>query len=87
MTFCLTERQLQYNDDVLEIEVSFQKQFKIHFNSNENKYQNIAFCYANDVHVLHHENYNVVSIFNILKPSFYKYPMTVALPYRSPNSY
>ena len=85
MTFCLTERQLQYNDDVLEIEVSFQKQFKIHFNSNENKYQNIAFCYANDV--LHHEDYNVVSTFNILKPSFYKNPIRETLLYRSPNLY
>ena len=56
MTFCLTETQLQYNDDVSEAEVSFQKQFKIHFNSSENKYQNIAFCYSSDVHVLHHED-------------------------------
>ena len=87
MTFSLTETQLQYNDDISEIEVSFQKQFKIHFNSSKNKYQNTAFCYANDVHVLLHENYNVVSIFNILKPSFQKYPITVALLYRSPNSY
>ena len=76
---------MHYNDDVKEIEASFQKQFKIHFSADENKYQSIAFCYSNDVHILDHEDYNAVSVFDILKPSFYKSHITVALLYCSPS--
>ena len=40
----LTETQL-LDEDTSVIESRFQKDFKIHFNLNENKHESIAFCY------------------------------------------
>ena len=80
---CLTETQLQIDEDTSVIESRFQEHFKIHFNSNENKYRCIAFCYSNRVSVLDH---NAISIIAITKPQFYEYQITIALVFRSPNS-
>ena len=80
-----TETQLQIDEDTSVIESRFQEHFKIHFNSNENKYRSIAFCYSNRVSVLDHEDHNTISIIAVTKPQFYEYPITIAL-YRSTNS-
>ena len=82
---CLTETQLQIGEDTSVIESRFQEHFKIHFNSNENRYRSIAFCYSNRVSILDHEDHNAISIIVITKPQFYEYPITIALVYRSPN--
>ena len=74
---------MQIDEDTSVIESRFQEHFKIHFNSNENKYRCIAFCYSNRVSVLDH---NAISIIAITKPQFYEYQITIALVYRSPNS-
>ena len=63
-----------------------QEHFKIYFNSNENKYRSIAFCYSNFVSLLTYEDHNGISIFTVTKSQFYEYPITVALVYRSPNT-
>ena len=83
---CLTETQLQIDEDTSVIESRFHEHFKVHFNSNENKYRSIAFCYSNRVSVLDHKDHNDISIIAITKPQFYEYSITVALVYRSPNS-
>ena len=81
-----TETQLQKDEDTSVIESRFQEHFKIHFNSNENKYRSIAFCYSNRVSVLDHEDHNTISMIAVTKPQFYEYPITIALVYRSTNS-
>ena len=78
---CLTETQLQIDEDTSYIESSLQKHFKIHFNSNENKYRSIAFCHSNFVSLLTYEDHNGISILTVTKPKFYEYPITVALVY------
>ena len=83
---CLTETQLQIDEDTSVIESRFQDHFKMHFNSNEDKYRSTAFCYSNRVSVLDHEDHNVISIIAITKPQFYEYPTTIVLVYLSPNS-
>ena len=84
---CLTETQLQIGEDTSVIESRFQEYFKIHFNSNENRYLLFkSFCYSNLVSILDHEDHNAISIIVINKPQFYEYPITIALVYRSPNS-
>ena len=55
---CLTETQLQIDEDTLYIESSLQEHFKIHFNSNENKYRSTAFCYSDFVSLLTYEDHN-----------------------------
>ena len=82
---CLTETQLQIGEDNSVIESRFQEYFKIHFNSNENRYRSIAFCYSDRVSVLDHEDHNAISIIVITKPQFYVYLITIALVYLSPN--
>ena len=82
---CLTESQLQTDEDTSVIESRFQEHFKIHFNSNENKYRNITFCYSNRVSVLDHEDHNAITVIVITKSQFYEYPIAIALVYRSPN--
>ena len=81
-----TETQLQKDEDTSVIESRFQEHFKIHFNSNENKYRSFAFCYSNRVSVLDHEDHNTISMIAVTKPQFYEYPITIALVYRSTNS-
>ena len=83
---CLTETQLQIDDDTSVIKSRFQEHFKMHFNSNENKCRSIAFCYSNRVSVLDHEDHNAISIIAITTPQFHEYPNTIALVYRPPNS-
>ena len=83
---CLTETQWQIDEDTSYIELSLQEHFKIHFNSNENKYWSIAFCYSNFVSLLSYEDHNGISILTVTKPKFYEYPIIVALVYRSPNT-
>ena len=83
---CLTETQLQIDDDTSVVKSRFQEHFKMHFNSNKNNYRSIAFCYSNRVFVLDHKDHNAISIIAITKPQFYEYPITIALVYRSPNN-
>ena len=77
---------MQIDKDTSFTESRFQEHFKLHFNSTENKYRSIAFCYLNRVSVLGHEDHNAISIIAITKPQSYEYPITIALVYGSPNS-
>ena len=49
---------LQIDKDTSYIESSLEEDFKTHFNSNENKYRRIAFCYSNFVSLLPYEDHN-----------------------------
>ena len=51
----LTETQLEIDEDTSHTESSLLEYFKIHFNSNENKYRSIAPCYSNFVLLLTYE--------------------------------
>ena len=80
---CLTETQLQIDEDTSYIESSLQEHFKIHFNSNENRYRSITFCYSDFVSLLTYEDHNGICTLTVTKPKFYEYPITAALVYRS----
>ena len=76
---CLTETQLQIDEDTSPIESSLQVHFGILFNSIENKYRSTAFCYSSFVSLLIYEDHNGISILTVSKPQFYEYPATVNL--------
>ena len=83
---CLTETQLQIDEDTSYIESSLQENFKIHFNSNENRYRSIAFCYSDFVSLLTYEDDNGICTLTVTKPKFYEYPITAALVLSIPNT-
>lgn len=61
--FCLTETQVETNDDSLPIESALQRQYRIHFNTNVNKFRSIAYGYSNQITILLNENSDAISIF------------------------
>ena len=83
---CLTETQSQIDEDTSYIESSLQENFKIHFNSNENRYRSIAFCYSDFVSLLTYEDDNGICTLTVTKPKFYEYPITAALVLSIPNT-
>ena len=60
---CLTETQLEINDDTYMMESALERQFKIHFNSNINKFKSIAYGYSREITILSNEEFNAISIF------------------------
>ena len=81
---CLTETQLEINDDNYIMESALKRQFKIHFNSNINKFKSIAYGYSREITILSNEDFNAISIFTLKKQQFSNTPIT--LIYRSPKS-
>ena len=82
---CLTETQLEINEDTYMIESALERQFKIHSNSNLNKFKSIEYGYSREITILSNEDFNAISIFT-LKKQFINTLISTALIYRSPKS-
>ena len=63
----LTETQLEVIDDTYMMELALERQFKIHFNSNVNKFKSIAYGYSGEITILSNEDFNAISIFTLKK--------------------
>ena len=83
---CLIETQLEINGNTYMMESIWERQFKIHFNSNINKFKCIACGYSREITILSNEDFNAISIFTLKKQQFSNTPMSIALIYRSPKS-
>ena len=68
------------------MESALERQFKIHFNSNINKFKSIAYGYSREITILSNEDFNAISIFTLKKQQFSNTPVSIALIYRSPKS-
>ena len=64
------------------MESSLERQFKIHFNSNVNKFKSIAYGYSREITIISNEGFNTVSIFTLKKQQFINTPSSIALIYR-----
>ena len=67
-------------------ESAFERQFKIHFNSNINKFKSIEYGYSREVTILSNADFNVISIFTLKEQQFSNTPISIALICRSPKS-
>ena len=47
----MTETQIEINDDTYMMESALERQFKVHSNSNINKYKSIAYGYSMEITV------------------------------------
>ena len=65
-------------------ESAFERRFKIHFNSNINKFKGIE--YSREVTILSNADFNAISIFAQKEQQFSNTPISIALIYRSPKS-
>ena len=74
---CLTEAQLETNDDILPIESALQRQYRVLFNAVVNKIKSIAYGYSNQITIFLNENFDAI---------FSNTPILIALIYRLPNS-
>ena len=81
----MTGTQLEINDDTYMIESALERQFKIHSNSNLNKFKSIEYGYSREITILSNEDFNAISIFTLEK-QFINTLISTALIYRSPKS-
>ena len=49
------------------MESALERQFKIHLNSNINKFKSIAYGYSREITILSKEDFNTISIFTLKK--------------------
>ena len=63
----LTKTQLEIIDDTYMMESALGRQFKIHFNSNVNKFKSMAYGYSGEITILSNEDFNAISIFILKK--------------------
>ena len=67
-------------------ESAFERRFKIHFNSNINKFKGIEYGYSREVTILSNADFNAISIFTQKEQQFSNTSISIALIYRSPKS-
>ena len=53
------------------MESSLERQFKIHFNSNVNKFKSIAYGYSREITIISNEGFNTIYS---KKTTIYQYP-------------
>ena len=82
----MTETQIEINDDTYMMESALERQFKVHSNSNINKYKSIAYGYSMEITILSKDDFNAISIFTLKKQQFSNTPISIALIYRSAKS-
>ena len=63
--FCLTEKRLDINDGTYMMESVLERQFKIHYNSDINKFKSIAYGYSREIVILSNKDFNAISITTI----------------------
>ena len=83
---CLTETQLEINNNTYMMESAFKRQFIIYFNSDLNKFKSIAYGYSREITILSNEDFNAIFKFTLKKQQFSNTPIPIALIYRSPKS-
>ena len=64
---CLTETQLEINGDTYMMESYLERQFKIHFNSNINKFKSIGYGYSREITIFSNEDFDAIFIFTLKK--------------------
>ena len=67
---CLTQTQLETNDDTYMMESALERQFKIHFSSNIKKFKSTAYGYSREITVVSNEDFNVICVFTLKKQQF-----------------
>ena len=68
------------------MESALERQFKIHFNSNINKFKSITYLCSKEITILSNKDFNVISIFTLKRQQVSNTPISIALIYRSPKS-
>ena len=82
---CLTEKQLETNDDTLPVESILKRQYRMYSNTNVNKFKSIAYNYSNQITIMSNENFNVISIFTLRKQEVSNTPILIVIIYRLPR--
>ena len=54
---------------------TLERQFKIHFNSNINKFKSIAYGYSREITILSNEDFNAISMFILKNQQFSNIPI------------
>ena len=67
---CLTQTQLEINDDTYMMESALERQFKIRFSSNIKKFKSTAYGYSREITVVSNEDFNVICVFTLKKQQF-----------------
>ena len=67
---CLTQTQLETNDDTYMMESALERQFKIYFSSNIKKFKSTAYGYSREITVVSNEDFNVICVFTLKKQQF-----------------
>ena len=82
----MPETQIETNDDTYMMESALERQFKVHSNSNINKYKSNAYGYSMEITILPKDDFNAISIFTLKKQQYSNTPISIALIYRSAKS-
>ena len=82
----MTETHIEINDDTYMMESALERQFKVHSNSNINKYKSTAYGYSMEITILSKDDFNAISIFTLKKQQFSNTPISITLIYRSAKS-
>ena len=82
---CLTETQIELEDNTSNIEEGLRQFYNVSFNSNLNKYRRLALCTTRDITLTNHQ-FDGLSLVTFIKQSFVDHPITIILLYRLPNS-
>ena len=82
---CLTETQIELEDNTSNIEEGIRQFYNVSFNSNLNKYRRLALCTTRDITLTNHQ-FDGFSLVTFIKQSFVDHPITIILLYRLPNS-
>ena len=82
---CLTETQIELEDNTPNIEGGLRQFYNVSFNSNLNKYRRLALCTTRDITLTNHQ-FDGFSLVTFIKQSFVDHPITIILLYRLPNS-
>ena len=83
---CLTETQVELEDNTSNIEGRLRQFYNVSFNSNLNKYRSLVLCTTRDTTLTNHQKFDGFSLVKFIKQSFVDHPITIILLYTSPNS-
>ena len=82
---CLTETQIELEDNTPNIEGGLRQFYNVSFNSNLSKYRRLALCATRDITLTNHQ-FDGFFLVTFIKQSFVDHSITMILLYRSPNS-
>ena len=82
---CLTEIQVELEDNTSNIEGGLWQFDNVSFNTNFNKCRSLSLCTTRDITLTNHQKFDGFSLVTFIKQSFVDHPVTMILLYRSPN--